>query len=346
MHRYTNFLLYTIILIIGVSGGDSSPCIYPQHYWLNHDNEWSSIVKGRSICDTPYPQLMSIDSLELVNADNMYWLTSFHQYCIALLNVANISVSIQNASSSSSSSLPSYTLLNNGLLSMGDSLERHCNNMSAFQMTNNQIAQMIFLFNNGGLIPLCNMTMTTAAYSSSLYYRHNPDLIIIPIINTSYSPLPPPPPHHTENSSLNNETALSTIIKSSIIARLIYYSLLDDEYRVRVSLLILVLVAYCGVIPLLALIIMFIQSHKRDFAVFNPTHIHQENMVVVVGMKNPNVGYPSSSDNEIALDVVKKRKKVVNKEKVLLNGVEVLRMDVNALLSLEQSSVESDDDIV
>lgn len=232
-------------------------------YWLNNRGEWPSVMLSQDMgsvsmrdlqmCNTSYESIMLIETLKLTHRQNMLWVASFHQYCTAQLNkiklVNDLVIGIHTETLNNTEN--TLYQLENALITMGDTLERYCQNMSDFQHVNDftiyYYMEMLHLFNTGSFrgVTTCNLS-SNQIEQSSLYYKHLPDLIIIPFLNTTM---------------IENETT-TTVNSTSIIDRIKMYSLLDDRYRITMFLTVTDAFAYFLIIPVLLYIILFMKDSK------------------------------------------------------------------------------------
>jgi hypothetical protein len=272
----------------------NSQCVNTQSYWLSNVDKWPPYMinttyfipsQNLTMCGSTFLSIMQVEPLRMTIKENMYWVSAFHQYCISQLNL--IKLFMDNAGnntvdSSSSSSL--LTELTNGLMVLGDSLSRYCSTMDQYALSvdNNKLyyyAEMLHLFSTGALggVGLCKESMNITK-ESSLYYNHNPDVIIIPFINVTNM--------ETSNIDTYNETYnfSSPYLPRSIFYKKLTYSLLEDAYRIRVFLLSAAIILFLIVLIEFA-IILFMRERNRNLLLNKP--IKQEYMV------------PSTSTNDI-----------------------------------------------
>jgi hypothetical protein len=299
------FLIITLTLYLAcvvVNGEEEELCVHSQMHWLNHMEEWPTVFlsKGNNvsmrdlqICNTSYESIMRIEALKLTHSENMLWVSSFHQYCTAQLNqvkmINDMVISVHNHGSNTIN-------ITNAISVVGDTLERFCQNMSGFQylsdVTLYYYMEMLHAFNTGAFQGLhaCNQT-SNQINQSSLYYRHLPDLIIIPLTRS--------PSDGEGNETYSNAT--------SIIDKLIMYSLLDDTYRARTFLIVTDTFAYFVLIPSLIAIILFTRDSKRRFITTTRMDISDGEESQSTNMTSSNVGMnPLYFSDDLEIDLSSK----------------------------------------
>lgn len=175
-------ILYVLLLL----ASSLSACSQRQSFWIQSN---TSIGENETLCGVKWRDILSIDTLRMAQPANQNWVVASHQYITAKLNQysdANASQSVKEA-----------------LLSVGDSLERACDNIREYRISYDHLEILrLYYYSN-----LCN---TTTPYDNStvkeinpLYYLYTSDILVIPA-----------------NISLESNKTWR-------------FSLLNDEYRFR-----------------------------------------------------------------------------------------------------------------
>jgi hypothetical protein len=235
------------------------------------------------MCGSKFIDIMKVEPLRMSAQENMYWVSSFHQYCTAQLNRAKLLVDMVKLNISSSiTNDPMFYELNNAIFMLGTSLERYCGSLSEYKMVvlesgikHYYFTEMLHLFNMGALgsLHLCKESLNMTQ-ESSLYYKHNPDLIIIPFINTT-----------KDGGGENSTNTVGYLTRMKVVT----FSLLSDEYRYRLVSGCLLVIS-CVIITLLIVVIAMIRDKKREVhwsRSTSPSSLESENMM------------PSSSSSEL-----------------------------------------------
>lgn len=221
--------MIVLLFLLVLASLAHSACVYGQSHWALNSTVWPT--PSLTLCSVNWRDLMAVECVKMARPLNAPWILVFHQYATAQLNLATltpldwINYSITLAP------------LNQTLLSLGDSLERGCANISLWwqqeQVMLYNALSLLRLFNGGTLGPgPCNpMPMQ----STNPYYSHvSPDLILIPF-----------------QGGDGNMTVIS-------------YSLLYDEYRVRAFIVTFAAIALC-IITVQTCVICLYANKKRKF---------------------------------------------------------------------------------
>ena len=192
--------LITIFLIDFIKTDElnetSSLCVYTQNYWINHINKLSS----DELCGSKYDELMKINTFQMNDKNQYYWILTFHTL---YTSISNRKIIYNHIYSSDDREIidtidfnDTMTEINTSILFLYDSMERMCDNITNWSINAGKdilisnMLEILSLFNSGLLypIPACtdefsNKTIFSFSNNTDLFIFH--DESVTTTINTN-----------------------------------------------------------------------------------------------------------------------------------------------------------------
>ena len=163
-----------------------SQCTFTQNEWIKVSGGLDS---GETMCGIGWHELMKIDASRMIIPENSLWVIVLHQYVSSILNRREILSDRVNASMTINFN---NTGIEEAIITIGDSLERSCDNVSQFELLPSiQSAHSLLYDFNHGLIPGMNVSIACQEEYSMIhkdetfYYFNTPDIITVrnPVTN-------------------------------------------------------------------------------------------------------------------------------------------------------------------